>query len=80
MQKAKATECCAVAPDDGASAVWNLLLHVTLLDSRVVRLLPDFWGEMYICTPVVDGATTVRQSGMALLYESLHSASKMFGR
>jgi hypothetical protein len=43
VQKAKATEFCAVAPDVGASTVWNLLLYVTLLDSRVFRLLADIW-------------------------------------
>jgi hypothetical protein len=31
-----------VAPDVGASTVWNWL-HVTLLDSGVFRWLPDFW-------------------------------------
>ena len=79
MQNAKATDFCAVAPDVGTSStVWNLLLYVTLLDSRVFMLLPDFGGK--IRTPVVDSETTVRQSGMVLLYVGPHSASERVGR
>ena len=78
MQKAKATEFRAVAPDIGASTVWNLLLLVTLLETGVFRWLPDFLGNIY--TPVVDSAAAVRQSGMVFLYEGPHSVSKRFGR
>jgi hypothetical protein len=42
LQVARATKFCAVTPNICGPSVWNLL-HVTLLATRILKWLVDFW-------------------------------------
>jgi len=37
-----ATKCCMVAPNVDGALVWNIL-HVMILEPRILSWLPDFW-------------------------------------
>ena len=46
LQVARVTKFCTVAPSICGCSVWNLL-HVTLLATRILKWLLDFWEVVH---------------------------------